>query len=155
METFCSNCGQLIKNIVTISGKPYGTKCAEKILGVNLPHSFSGSWEKHLKEQEERKNLFEQEKEITRKNWGLLQDFSKALKNANNRFNNWERGFIHSISNQVFGGTVNFEGCHNFEKMEDAVCNWKDYQGSFPYLNKEPHELTPKQKSIFERILNS
>lgn len=41
----CNKCGQVIKNIITIQGKSYGTTCAQHVLGTELPFGFSGDYD--------------------------------------------------------------------------------------------------------------
>ena len=161
----CSKCGASIKNVVTIGNKPFGTTCAEMVLGVRLPQGFFGSYEELQKRQEaekirREKIAKENEKEsiisnqLTNENWNVLRDFSKALRNARNNYNDWQIQFVYSVANQKFGGTVSFSTCSKYETMQEALENWNDdVNGSFPYLNRIV-ELSPKQQEIFDKILN-
>ena len=165
--SICYRCGQAIKNVIIIDGKNYGTTCAEKILDRSLPKNFSGDYslllEREAVEQNNKEKLTNEWKEknkladeITAEYWPLLQDFSQALSNAKNRFNDWEINFVYSVARQIFGGSVSFEGCHKYTSMEDAQKDWNsEYMGSFPYLYYKTKDMSAAQKRIFDRILNS
>jgi len=76
--TTCSNCGQVIENVIIIKGKPYGNTCGARLLGFKeFPTWFKGGdWDMahkaHIKSQEEQSQYFERRREITRKHSFLL-----------------------------------------------------------------------------------
>jgi hypothetical protein len=156
MKAVCCKCGSSLKYPVTIGNKVYGTSCASKFLGINdIPTNFSGDYDLYKSEKEisDQKQVeeFNTKKEFTSKNWSMLQKMSKALSKA--RSNDWETNFICSVSDQMFGGTVNFTGTQKFETMEDAEKGWGDHRGSFPYIDRI-FPISDKQLSIIDRIIN-
>jgi hypothetical protein len=158
--TCCTKCGTTIKNIILIGGKPYGTECAETVLGIKqLPSWFKGGdWDKAKAEQEKKTETlkvdFQNRREITRKNWADFIRLSKAQLSARRRNNDWEANFISSLKGQCGFYTLTVEGC-KFETMEDAEKHWNSAFGTFPYLSKEIKgisALSEKQINLLEKI---
>lgn len=163
METeypFCSRCGQAIKNIIMIDGKPYGTECATTVLGINqLPSWFKGGdWNKakirHETEQANQVEKFSSMKDITDRNWSEWVKISKAEKRAYREGNDWAYKFISSCREQL--GYFTCLASTKFATMKEAEEGWEPSSGSFPYLYHEPKsisELSPKQQSILNKFL--
>ncbi len=156
----CTKCGTSIKNVIIINGKPYGTECATTVLGIKqLPSWFKGGdWDKAKIEQDANQNKiradFEQRKIITSKHWNDFIRLSKASLKARREDNEWAVNFIDSIKGQAGFYTLTVEGCV-FDTMESAEIGWKDYMGTFPYLQNEIKGLSglsQKQIEILEKI---
>lgn len=156
----CSKCGTVIKNVIMIQGKPYGTECATTVLGIKqLPSWFKGGdWDKAKLDNEalneQNKIDFEQRRLITSKNWNDFIRLSKASLSARKRGNDFETNFIDSIKSQAGFYTLTVEGCV-FDTMEDAEKGWKGYMGTFPYLAREIKGisgLSDRQIQLLEKI---
>ena len=160
--TTCTKCGAHITNIILIDGLPYGSDCAETVLGIKqLPSWFKGGdWDKAKAENDkfqlERAEQFKLVREYTRKHWNDFMRLSIALKKARSYDNVWEINFISSLSEQA--GFNNLTSATEYSTMDEAEKNWKFYNGSFPYLYndiKGLSALSDKQINIFERIENN
>jgi hypothetical protein len=166
MKTYCTTCSQEIANVVMIKGKPYGTTCAENLIGEKLPSWFtSGDWdaakkqkdEDHLRQVAEYSALVE----LARKAWGDFYRLSMALRKARNRGNDWEQSFIQSITTQC--GYMNLI-CENYYTPDydesEAIHNLRTSGGSWNYYLIGKHDpkgiaaLSSKQLEILERIEN-
>lgn len=156
----CSRCGSGIKNIITIKGKIYGTTCAEVVLDKRLPRDFSyGDYDKYLSDKADKVKEWNEENErienITDTNWHILQDVSRALRNARRNSNEWQIKFVYSIARTFFGGSISFYGCDKYATMDEAIENWnQDIMGSFPYIRRV-NKLSERQEEIFNKILNT
>lgn len=158
--TTCSTCGQVINEVVIINGKPYGTTCAQNILGIReFPSWFKGGdWDKAKTERDilDAKNAddFSTRKEITAKFWKEWSLLSKAHLQARVNNNDWAVNFLSSIIHQL--GYFTILAQPNFDTMEDAEKGWKETSGSFPYLYNTPkhiEELSPKQQQLIEKFI--
>ena len=156
MNGICSKCGAVIKNIVDINGKSYGTSCAETVLGVRLPKNFSGNGLKFKEDKEvlkaKNKKRFERTIKLTLKGWNINVYFTNAYKKAKNE---WERNFIYSCANQAAATILMY--LDNGLSFDDAKRDWNhNDMGSFPYrdydLNDTFNSLSEKQLSILNRI---
>ena len=156
MKTTCSKCGSLIKNIVTINGKIYGTSCAEVVLGVKLPKNFNGDGSAFKMKKEislkQFSSDFEKTIEATKKGWNVNVYFTNAYRKATN---DWERSFVRSCSDRVGSTILTFlKGDLGFENSKE---NWGIEMGSFPYrdydLNEKLCLLSDKQMSILDKII--
>jgi hypothetical protein len=154
----CSTCGQVINEVIFISGKPYGTTCAERVLGIkNLPSWFKGgNWDeakiKHEKSQEEMNMVFDLAKKNTSEFWGEWLKISKVYHEARKNGNEWVASFAYSVCGQL--GYYSVLPTVEFKTMEEASENWKPYLGTFPILHKKPKSITSlshKQLSIISK----
>lgn len=156
----CTTCGQLINEVVTIAGLPYGTTCAEKILGVErLPSWFKGGdWDKA--QQDHKQTLanniesLNDQKSITSQAWEEWMALSIAYKREYANGNQWASDFLISVIHQL--GYFTYIANTKWVTMEDAEINWAACDGSFPYLNKQPRKidsLSEKQRSIISKFI--
>ncbi len=156
----CTTCGQLINEVVTIAGLPYGTTCAERILGIErLPSWFKGGdWDKAQKDRNQTlasniESLNEQ-KAITSQSWEEWVALSIAYKKEYAKCNQWASNFLISVIHQL--GYFTYIVNTNWSTMEEAEINWMPCDGSFPYLNKQPRKidsLSEKQQSIISKFI--
>jgi hypothetical protein len=166
MTTFCTTCSQEIANVIIIEGKPYGTTCAEAIIGGKLPHWFKGgNWDtaKNQKDKDHLRQVAEYSSlvELARKAWGDFYRLSMALRKARNRGNDWEQSFIQNIATQC--GYMNLF-CNNYYTPDydesEAIHNKKTSNGSWDYYLIGKHNpkgiaaLSSKQLDILEKIEN-
>lgn len=158
MNSTCTNCSASIKNVVIIQGKPYGTTCAEKILGKSLPKNFSGDYDKYEKEQkikhEESVSEFNKVKGRTRKYWNQIVRLNSALISCSN---DWERNFVSSIAGQAGLPLIYTPAEYIKETMDQTYTeeNWPASAGSYHYIYREPKgldNLSVRQLEILERI---
>lgn len=159
--TFCTTCGQVIKEVVIIGGKPYGTTCAERIIGIDrFPSWFTGGdWDtakkRHEVNMQLNRDIHSKTVELTKKYWGEYYIICKAHNMAIDKGNQWAIGFINSIADWL--GYQCFPFVDKFETFEKAFQNWNDnYMGSFPYLTSEPKSiscLSDKQRNILNKYL--
>lgn len=156
----CSKCGQVITEVVTINGKPFGTTCALHELGIaDFPSWFKGGDYSKAKseydaKQADLKAAFEESKVITAEAWSEWCLLSKAIKTAHRGGNEWAMNFISSIIHQLGYFTSLAEVNH--PTMQEAEKNWSPASGGFPYLHKRPRPisaLSAKQKSILDKYL--
>lgn len=163
MTAQCTQCQATIKNIVIIDGKPYGTTCAEHILGTRLPEGFKGDYNSYKRERQEahEKSVaeFEKRKEITRKHWGDMIILNRAMWNARDKFNDWEANFVHSIARQCNLEVLYLNPDYMKETMDETYEdeNWNVATGGSTktYFYHEPKwldDLSDKQKDILDRI---
>jgi len=157
--TTCTTCNQVINEVITIDGKPYGTTCAERKLGINhLPAWFrGGDWDsaktKHDKLMLDNSADFARIKEITSRSWSEWIILSKISHKAQREQNDFASNFIESIMSQL--GYYTRIANVKFESMEDAEKGWKEYNGGFPYLNKCPRpisDLSEKQVNLLYKL---
>lgn len=159
-QAVCSRCGTSIKNVITINGKPYGTECATKIIGIDdLPFWFKGGdWDRSLAKrvasEEQRKSEFEFIKGNTNKHWADFLRLSKAYRKACSKQNEWQINFIASLCRQCNFPAPMIEGCR-FNTFDEALIGWDDsYMGSFPWIKKESTGiggLSVKQQELLHK----
>jgi hypothetical protein len=155
MEATCTNCGASIKNVITIGGKPYGTKCAEAQIGERLPRNFSGDYDKHREKvafdiaQYEAFKADQLEK--------LREIWKEALKldRAYRLGNDWERNFLRSIRRQLDYTQGMF--CIRLSQFEDhKEYAESDHVAQYGLITTDRTQsietLSPKQISLVERI---
>lgn len=155
--TTCTTCGQLITEIVTINGKPYGTTCALDVLGLEkFPAWFKGgdfnqSKKKYDNEMQSANERYQNAKNITKEYWSEWVRISKVYSYAHKTSNEWLLKFVESIQNQL--GYYRLLTV-DFETMEQAEKNWKEAYGDFPYLYSAPKKiesLSAKQIQILNK----
>lgn len=162
--TSCTRCGQSLEHPVFINGVAYGSDCARKVMGLKeLPFWFNEKSgedffvQKQKHEDLQKANLERHEKsvEITRAAWNELYTLSKVYVNFIEQMNDWGMGFVSSIARQLgFHSLLLPESL--FSTYDEAISNWKEYMGSFPYLNREPKrisDLSEKQQAVLNRYL--
>jgi len=159
MET-CTTCGQDINEVVIIGGKPYGTTCALKQLGISrFPHGFTtGDWDKVKAEidtvVQNNKNIHITSRKITSEYWKEWTILSKAYSHARIQQNDWAVDFLSGIIDRL--GYYTILAQTNFDTMEDAERGWNASSGTFPYLYSEPkriENLSQKQRTIIYKFI--
>jgi hypothetical protein len=160
--TTCIKCGQSINEVVLINGLPYGTTCAENILGIKqFPSWFKGGdWDEAQKQQNESqlKNAIEQDRveNITRQCWSEWVALSKMYHKSYSMRNNFMSDFSESIINRLgYCNPIANELC-KYDTMDDAKINHKEWMGSFPFMNRVPitiDSLSDKQLNILNKYL--
>jgi hypothetical protein len=154
MNTTCTKCGQVINEVVIIDGLPYGTTCAERVLGIKeLPTWFKGGdWDKAKREREyfevNRINEYSEAISITSEFWSEWHILSDIYKRAYYQNNNFLTDFMSNIIRQLGYPCSLSEAPINFEdakKNPDTIL-----------LRSKPKrytELSPKQLSIINKYL--
>lgn len=158
----CTKCGQIINEVVLIDGLPYGTTCAENKLGIRqFPSWFKGGdWNEakfqHEKTQENLKVEFQKRRKITSDNWQEWLSLSRLYHVSYRNGNNYMADFTSSILSRLgYFGSLGSE-ISKFNTMEDAEANYKEYMGTFPYLQRHPQRiesLSLKQLNILNKYL--
>ncbi len=155
MITNCTRCGQDIAAVITIDGKPFGTKCAEVVLGHKLPNNFSGDYTAHVAEVKETQtrlmNQRTQAEAITAELWEDAIALTKAYKRAND----WGRGFLLSIESQLgFDGLIGCVDPTKFETVEDYLksAHVTQYGLICSAFTKGLNTLSDKQRQLIERL---
>lgn len=155
--TNCTNCSAHIKNVVTIGGKPYGTTCAEAIIGNKLPLNFSGDADAYIAKKQvndaKQRADFKQSLAVTKKGWNVNVMLTNAFKNAKN---DWQRSFVASCAEQCAAVLLStyLDGL-TFDECRKA---WRSGMGDFPLrdydLNDRFARLSDKQRTIIDKIYN-
>lgn len=154
----CDRCGQVITDIVMINAKPYGTTCAQAVLGIKeFPFWFKGGdWDRAVKDHEATKKhnakQFEEARDITSEFWSEWHALSIIKQDAYNNHNYWLFNFIDSVMLQL-GYTRSISNMPN--TLEEAE-NDPYYKSYIAYLYKRPKriiELSPKQLAIVNRYI--
>ena len=156
MNTTCTKCGQLITEIVTIGGLPYGTTCAQRVLGIkDYPHWFNGGdWDKAKKDydkiSEENSKQFAEARAITSEFWEEWHMLSEIKREAYRNYNDWLYNFMDSVINQLgYRHTL-----YNMPKNFEEASNDPYLKYYIPYMNHRPKrisELSPKQLDIINK----
>ena len=148
----CSRCGQAIKNVSIVDGKPYGLDCASSVLGLKeLPVWFKGGdyniqkvvfdkrqAESKLEEKEAKERIFEF--------WDDIIELNRIY----SRGNEWVKNFILSISSQL---GLNCIGCTYYKTAEEHVENTESILMSwFPNKNaRHISTLSEKQLNLLRK----
>lgn len=163
--TTCSRCGQSLQYPIFINGISYGTDCAAKVMGMKeLPYWFNEKSKDDFFVQKQKHEDFKkanQERhalsvELTKDAWPEFYILSKVFVNFRNKQNDWGMNFISSIANQLGFGNCLHTKETLFATYDEAILNWKEYMGTFPYLTHKPKsisELSPKQQAILNKYL--
>ena len=154
MMGVCSNCGRHIKNIVTINGKPYGTECAQYILGQKLPKGFTGNYDDYKVEMDAQVLSALESKRRVAENWNEIWALNRILLDMRYQGNDWAVQFINSVIKQL-GYHDGFSGAKRHRTYDEAVENWGQADGSFPHLYKDPRKiesLSPKQVDLLYKF---
>jgi hypothetical protein len=124
--TNCTNCGQTIKNIVTISGKPYGTTCAEYKLGISLPIGFSGDYDAHIENVAIMQAKCRNQKKRDSIYWADMDLIYSRLKVVLSRkydLTEWELSFCRSLISSIesMNGSLTNAQLDRFEAIEAPI----------------------------------
>jgi hypothetical protein len=158
MNTTCTKCGQLINEIVTIGGLPYGTTCAQRVLGIkDFPQWFSGGdWDKEKKDYDtmiaDNHNKFLEARAITSEFWSEWHTLSVIKQEAYKNHNDWLYEFMGSVITQL---GYHSSLCNMPSTLEEAE-NDTYHSKYIAYLYNRPKrisELSPKQLSIINKYL--
>jgi|688.fasta_scaffold478376_1 hypothetical protein len=160
--TTCIKCGQSINEVILINGLPYGTTCAENILGIKqFPSWFKGGdWDEAQKQQNESqlKNAIEKDRveNITRGCWSEWVALSKISHKSYSMGNNFMIDFTESIINRLgYWGSISSSLC-KYNTMDEAKINHKEWMGTFPQMYRVPmtiDSLSDKQLNILNKYL--
>ncbi len=164
--TTCSRCGQSLQFPVFINGVPYGSDCAIKVMGLNqMPFWFNEKSNEDFFVQKQKNEDIQkanserhsQSVEFTKSAWDEYYLLSNIFVRLRCEHNDWGMNFISSIASQLgFGRCLQTEESL-FPTYEDAINGWKEYMGSFPYLNSRPksiRDLSSKQQAIIDKWIS-
>lgn len=162
----CSRCGQSLQFPVFINSVPYGSDCAIKVMGLKeMPFWFNEKSnedffvqkQKNEDLQKANKKSHSQSVEFTKSGWNDYYLLSKIFVKFRYEKNDWGMNFISNIASQLgFRNCLQNEECL-FQTYEDAIKNWKEYMGRFPYLHNRPKsikDLSPKQQDIINKWIS-
>ena len=150
----CSRCGQVIKNVAIIDGKPYGLDCAATILGLKeIPVWFKGGdYDTQKIDFDKKQAKYKKEFEDAKARIIEFWDDCKTLNKIYNKGNNWVKDFVLSISKQL---GLNCIGVTYYDTAEEHIKKTKYLSMSWrPQTNaRHINTLSEKQLNILYKNL--
>jgi hypothetical protein len=165
----CTRCGAAIKEVYLIGGKPYGSTCAERELGIKFEPSFTGGnvedyLERKAKKEEAIKKWqdeFQENHRIavqrTKDNFDLLRKISIMYYYARDILDNeWLSGFVWSVKEQMNIAGLFPSPIAHIDNYEELYKEWDENPalGDPHYIQcdiKTLEDLSPKQLAVLER----
>lgn len=161
--TTCTTCAQIINEVVTIDGLPYGTTCAQNKLGIRqFPSWFKGGdWNRakkqHDADQARWAAAHTAAEKITADCWEEWTLLSRAHLRLRRASNDWAVEFVSSIIDQLGYYMVLTENWTGYATMEEAKKKYNaTVHATFPYMFQAPRkiaDLSPKQRTLLKKYI--
>lgn len=150
----CTHCGQVINEVITIKGKPYGTTCGARLLGfIDFPTWFrGGDWDKakidHEAQQARLHADYAARLESIRQNWDFIKRFSIVYRHARLNENEFESKFLSDMACR-YGIQFSKESAYQYDSFEDyakAEQSWDKF---------EKPVISEKQSALLRKIIGA